>query len=72
MPSVQISEHQITPDIVKAERQKLGLTEAELAAEAGLTESQVKHFEARKLQDIKVVAKLGAALGRRGSTFPKL
>jgi ribosome-binding protein aMBF1 (putative translation factor) len=72
MPYVQIFEHLITPDIVKGERQKLGLTEAELAAEAQLTESEVKLFEAGKLQDIKIVATLSAALKRRGGTFPKL
>jgi ribosome-binding protein aMBF1 (putative translation factor) len=65
------SENMISPDIVRELREKLGMTQAELADEAKVSEADVKAYESGRTYDIVVVHQIGSALQRRGADFPK-
>jgi ribosome-binding protein aMBF1 (putative translation factor) len=61
----------ISPDIVRDLREKLGMTRAQLADEAKVTEDEVKAYEAGAPTKFVVVHEIGSALERRGAEFPK-
>jgi predicted transcriptional regulator len=61
----------ISPDIVRDWREKFGMTHAELAREAKITEDEVKAYEASAPTKFVVVHEIGSALERRGAEFPK-
>ncbi len=63
---VVFTEEVLTPDTVRAVRKKLGKTEAEIAAEAGLNEAAYKTYEAHKDPDIETHVKIHQALRRLG------
>ena len=61
----------ISPDIVRDLRQKLGMTQAELADEAKVSEAEVKAYEEGEPTKFIVIHEIGSALLRRGGVFPK-
>jgi ribosome-binding protein aMBF1 (putative translation factor) len=61
----------ISPDIVRSLRETLGMTQAELADEAKISEDKVKAYEASAPTKFVVVHEIGSALERRGAEFPK-
>jgi len=61
----------ISPDIVRNWREKLGLTQAQLASEAKVSEAEVEGYEAHALHDIRVLDKIGSALERLGAVFSR-
>jgi predicted transcriptional regulator len=61
----------ISPDIVRDLREKLGMTQAELADEAKVSEADVKVYESGAPTTFVVVHQIGSALKRRGADFPK-
>jgi transcriptional regulator with XRE-family HTH domain len=69
MPVV-FTEEVWTPAIVRVVREKLGKTEAEIAAEAGMTEAAYKKYEAGQDLDIKTHVKIDQALKRLGDKHP--
>jgi transcriptional regulator with XRE-family HTH domain len=68
---VDVTEEIWTPDTVRTAREKLGKTEAEIGAEAGITEAAYKRYEAHPDRDIKTDAKIHQALRRLGGKHPK-
>lgn len=61
----------ISPDIVRDLREKLGMTPAELADEAKVSEAEVHAYEAGEPSKFAVIHEIGSALKRRGAIFPK-
>jgi transcriptional regulator with XRE-family HTH domain len=61
----------ISPNIVRDLREKLGMTQAQLAGEAKVSEVEVNAYEAGATTKFVVVHKIGSALKRRGAEFPK-
>jgi transcriptional regulator with XRE-family HTH domain len=61
----------ISPDIVRNWREKLDLTQAQLASDAKVSEAELAGYEANALHDIRVLDKIGTALERLGAVFPK-
>ena len=61
----------ISPDIVRDLRKKLGMTLAELADEAKVSEIEVNAYEAGNPTKFVVIHEIGSALKRRGAIFPK-
>lgn len=72
MPNVILERSIISPDLVREIRQQLGLSEGELAAEAGLTEAEVRKFEDGRRVPVRTAALLRRALANRGAVFPVL
>jgi ribosome-binding protein aMBF1 (putative translation factor) len=60
----------ISPDIVRDLREKLGMTQAELADEAKVSEVEVKAYEDCAPTKFGVIHEIGSALKRRGAEFP--
>lgn len=67
---VLVTEEVWTPGTVHTVREKLGKTETEVAAEAGITEAVYKKYEANKNKDIKTHVKIHQALQRLGGEHP--
>jgi transcriptional regulator with XRE-family HTH domain len=61
----------ISPDIVRNWREKLGLTQAQLASKARASEAELAGYEANALHDIRVLDKIGSSLERLGAIFSK-
>lgn len=62
----------ISPDIVRDLRENLGMTQAQLADEAKVSEAEVNAYEAGEPPtSVIIVDKIGRALERRGAEFPK-
>jgi DNA-binding XRE family transcriptional regulator len=61
----------ISPDVVRDLREKLGMTQAQLADEAKVSEAEVIAYEAGAPSRFSVVHEIGLALLRRGAVFPK-
>ena len=70
MPAL-FPERIISPEIVRGLREGLGMTQAELAAEAKVSEAEVRAYEAREPTKFQVVEAIGSALQRRGAVFPR-
>ncbi len=69
--SASFSQQIISPDIIRDLREKLGMTQAELADEAKVSEIQVKAYEDGEAATFQLVDAIGSALQRRGAVFPK-
>lgn len=71
---ISMSEKLITPDIVRAKREVLGWSTAELATQAGLSEADVLAFEAHKRTrgQLRIVAAISNAFAHAGENFPDL
>ena len=69
--ATSFSERIIGPDIVRDLREKLGMTQAELAEEAKLSEADIKAYEAGRGANILIADAIGSALLRRGAVFPR-
>jgi transcriptional regulator with XRE-family HTH domain len=61
----------ISPDIVRELREKRGLTQAQLADEAKVSEAEVNAYETGAPSEFVIVHKIGSALERLGAEFPK-
>jgi len=61
----------ISPDIVRDLREKLGMTQTQLAAEAKVSEAEVNAYEEGASTKFAVLHEIGSALVRCGAVFPK-
>jgi DNA-binding transcriptional regulator YiaG len=61
----------ISPDIVRDLRKKLGMTRAQFADEAKVSEGEVSAYEAGAPTKFVVIHEIGSALKRLGAIFPK-
>ncbi|WNV10160.1 helix-turn-helix transcriptional regulator [Tardiphaga sp. 709] len=68
--NAQINEEEWSPATVKAVREKLGKTEAEMAEKAGLTLETYKNYEAGKIIDLDTDVKINQALRAFGGKHP--
>jgi transcriptional regulator with XRE-family HTH domain len=69
-PKIEFTEEEWNPGTVRTAREKLGKTEAEMAAEAGITEAAYNRYEANNDPDIKMHVKIHQALMRLGGKHP--